>query len=113
MQQVTEINGRLAADGHEFRSKIDMTLRRKAGIEGAPPDVPDLLAQSQNSIKNAREAWEHQDYAAAWAEARRATRPLRIIMSGHWVQASVALGRQPRTSIPNGPAKLRSTKTPL
>ena len=70
LQAVTEINARLAADGHEFRSKIDLKLRRQAGFEGPPPDVPDLLAQSQRSIKNARDAQERQDYSLAWGEAR-------------------------------------------
>ncbi len=50
LQAVTEANGRLAADGHEFRSKVDLKRRRQAGIEGAPPDVPDLLAESQKAI---------------------------------------------------------------
>jgi hypothetical protein len=105
LQLVTEINGRLAADGHEFRSKVDMKLRRKAGIEGAPPDVPDLLASSQTSINNARAAWERQEYDVAWAEARRATRPLRIVMSGHWVQASIALNRAVKTFYPIRPGE--------
>ena len=105
LQLVTEINGRLAADGHEFRSKVDMKLRRKAGIEGAPPDVPDLLAASQRSINNARAAWERQEYDVAWAEARRATRPLRIVMSGHWVQASIALNRAVKNFYPIRPGE--------
>ena len=90
LQAVTETNGRLAADGHQFRTKVDLKLRRQAGIEGPPPDVPDLLAKSQEAIKNAREAQERQDYALAWAEARRAKRPLRIVMNGHW---DAGLGR--------------------
>ena len=74
LQAVTEANGRLAADGHEFRSKVDLKRRRQAGIEGKPPDVPDLLAQAQKNINNAREAVERQDYAEAWKQARRAER---------------------------------------
>ncbi len=93
LQAVTEANGRLAADGHEFRSKVDLKRRRQAGIEGAPPDVPDLLADSQNGINSAREAMERQDYAEAWLQARRAQRPLRIVMHGHWVQAFEAFTR--------------------
>src|SRR4029077_10407460 len=102
---VTEINGRLAADGHEFRSKVDLKLRRQAGIEGAPPDVPDLLAESQESIKKAREGWERLDYAAAWADARRAVRPLRLIMYGHWQQAYIALVRATNTIYPTRPGE--------
>jgi hypothetical protein len=97
---VTETNGRLAADGHQFRSKVDIKLRRQAGIEGAPPDVPDLLAKSQESINNAREALERQDYEAAWADARRAMRPLRHVMFGHWGQAMDALSRAGYANFP-------------
>jgi hypothetical protein len=103
LQAVTEINGRLAADGHEFRSKVDLKLRRQAGFEGPPPDVPDLLAQSQRSIKNARDAQERQDYSLAWSEARRAKRPLRTIMSGHWTQAWSAFTRAAESINPEGP----------
>ena len=37
---VTETNGRLAADGHEFRSKVDLKFRRQAGIEARPRMCP-------------------------------------------------------------------------
>ena len=93
LRAVTEANGRLAADGHEFRSKIDLKRRRQAGIEGAPPDVPDLLAASQKGIDSAREAMERQDYREAWKQARRAQRPLRLVMNGHWEQGFDAFRR--------------------
>jgi hypothetical protein len=105
LQAVTETNGRLAADGHEFMSKVDLKRRRQAGMEGAPPDVPDLLAESQKNIKTAREAWERQDYAVAWAEARRASRPLRIVMHGHWGQAMAALSKAVKTFYPKRPGE--------
>jgi hypothetical protein len=105
LQEVTEANGRLAADGHEFRSKIDLKRRRQAGIEGAPPDVPDLLAESQKAISNAREAAERQDYAEAWAQARRAERPLRIVMNGHWGQAIEAFSRAAKKFYPLRPGE--------
>ena len=103
LQAVTEANGRLAADGHEFRSKIDLKRRRQAGIEGAPPDVPDLLAEAQKAISNAREAAERQDYAEAWAQARRAQRPLRLVMHGHWQQAQEAFSRAAKKFYPLRP----------
>ena len=102
LQAVTEINGRLAADGHQFQSKVDLKLRRQAGFEGPPPDVPDLLAESQRRIKNARDAWERQDYSVAWAEARRAKRPLRTVMIGHWAQAVAAFARAAESINPEG-----------
>ncbi len=95
LQAVTEANGRLAADGHEFRSKVDLKRRRQAGIEGSPPDVPDLLAASQKAINSAREAMERQDYREAWnasttgaaPASHRDARPLaagvRSIQAGH------------------------------
>jgi hypothetical protein len=105
LEAVTEANGRLAADGHEFRSKIDLKRRRRAGIEGAPPDVPDLLADSQKAINNAREAVERQDYAEAWAQARRAQRPLRLVMHGHWEQAQEAFARAAKKFYPLRPGE--------
>ena len=65
-----------------------------------PPDVPDLLAESEKNIKSAREAMERQDYGGAWAEARRAARPLRIVMHGHWTQANVALTKAAKKFYP-------------
>ena len=103
LKMVTEINGRLAADGHQIRTKVDLKLRRQAGMEEPPPDVPDLLARSMEAIKNAREAQERQDYALAWAEARRAKRPLRIVMSAHWDQAWAAFNRAAESINPDGP----------
>ena len=100
LQAVTETNGRLAADGHEFRSKVDLKRRRQAGIEGVPPDVPDLLAESQKAIASARDAVERQDYAEAWAQARRAQRPLRVVMHGHWTQANDAFIRAVKKMYP-------------
>jgi hypothetical protein len=90
-QAVTEINGRLAADGHPFITEDVIKNRRKRGIEGKPPDVTDLLAKSQDYIKTAREAQERQDYAHAWADARRSIRPLRVVMAGHFATASGVL----------------------
>jgi hypothetical protein len=100
LRAVSEANGRLAADGHEFRSKIDLKRRRQAGIEGAPPDVPDLLAMSQKAIDGAREAMERQDYREAWKQARRAQRPLRLVMSGHWQQGFDAFRRATKKFYP-------------
>jgi hypothetical protein len=100
LRAVTEANGRLAADGHEFRSKIDLKRRRQAGIEGAPPDVPDLLTASQKGIDSAREAMERQDYREAWKQARRAQRPLRLVMNGHWEQGFDAFRRATKKFYP-------------
>jgi hypothetical protein len=107
-QAVTEVNGRLAADGHPLITDWMVKQRRKTGIEGKPPDVTDLLAQSQEYIKSARAAQERQDYAQAWAEARRALRPLRIVMSGHYANAQGTLKYAVETI--NGPTKEKAEK---
>jgi hypothetical protein len=88
---VRQVHGRLEADGHQIRTDAELQRRRKAGIDGKPPDANDLLERSEVYIKSARDAWERDDYAAAWAEARRATRPLRILMHAHWSQGLAAL----------------------
>jgi len=88
---VKEIHARLEADGHEIRTDVDLKRRRQAGIETKPPDAKDLLDKAEANIKSARDAWEREDYAWAWAEARRALRPLRLLMRNHWEQAFTAL----------------------
>jgi hypothetical protein len=100
---VTETHGRLAADGHPFRSKVDLKMRRLAGIENPPPDVDDLLAKSMEHIKSAREASERQDYSVAWFEAQRAKRTLRVVMKGYWDQAWDAFTRAAESINPDGP----------
>jgi len=77
-QWVTEINGRLAADGHKI------------------PDAADLLEAADKSIKSAEEALAraastYEDYGLAWSEARRAGHPLRLLMRTHFEVALNAL----------------------
>jgi hypothetical protein len=103
LKAVTETNGRLAADGHPFLSKVVLKMRKQAGIETPPPDVPDILAKAELAIVNARQAADKQDYALAWAEARRAKRALRMIMRGHWDQAWLAFMRAAESINPEGP----------
>jgi hypothetical protein len=101
-QLVTEINGRLAADGQLLITPEDIKRRTEAGIMKRPTDERDLLARAEASIKSAREAQEREDFALAWAEARRASRPLRIMMHSHWQKAyasftKAAGGNPPKT----------------
>jgi hypothetical protein len=78
---------RLRADGHGIRSEADIKQMRKRGIDARPTDAEDLLARAEEFVKGARAAQEAQDYATAWAEARRAGRPLRLLMHGYWQRA--------------------------
>ncbi len=50
-------------------------------------DSQALLNQSAELIKSAREAQEREDYQTAWDEARRASRPLRVLMRYHFLAA--------------------------
>ena len=87
LQSVSEINGRLASDGQLLVTQDDLKRRKEAGIVSRATDERDLLAKAEASIKSAREAQEREDFALAWAEARRAGRPLRILMYAHWIKA--------------------------
>ena len=100
---VKEIHNRLEADGHEIRTDVDLKQRRQAGIETKPPDAKDLLDKAEANIKSARDALEREDYAWAWAEARRARRPLRLLMHGHWLQAYTALTKAAGSINPKRP----------
>ena len=73
LQGVLEIHERLVADGHTVR------------------DSAELLALAEKSIRSASDAQEREDYPLAWAETRRATRPLRILMRMHWQDAVDAM----------------------
>jgi hypothetical protein len=69
VQWVTEIDGRLAADGH--------------AVEGSGG----LLGKAREGLKSARSALEREDYPLAWSEARRVGRPLRVVMVSHFLKA--------------------------
>ncbi len=90
-----------------------------------------LIVQADEYIKSARDAQDRGDYQTAWEEARRAGRPLRILMRYHFMAAYDALikalndedlpcgpipyeGRekpQPRVVAPNAIAPLASFST--
>jgi hypothetical protein len=107
---VSEINGRLAADGQSLIGPEELKRRAEAGITTPAADERDLLARAEATIQTAREAQEREDFALAWAEARRASRPLRILMHGHWVKGFNSLVRAVNASYPNPPT---GTATPL
>ena len=100
---VQEIHARLEADGHEILADADLKKRRKSGIETKPPDAKNLLDKAEANIKSARDAWEREDYATAWAEARRAERQLRHLMYNHWQQAFIALTQAAESINPKKP----------
>jgi hypothetical protein len=69
LQWTSDINGRLAADGHKV------------------VNAADLLLAAQKKIDDAQEALELEDYWAAWTDARRSSRALRVLMYSHFAQA--------------------------
>ena len=69
-------------------AEIDYQLR----LDGHPQrDWADLIATADSLIKSARDALEREDYPTAWDEARRASRPLRILMREHFMAAYDAI----------------------
>ena len=87
LQMVTDIVGRLNADGQHMHTAEELKRRADAGMMTRPTDERDLLAKTEATIKSAREAQEREDFPLAWAEARRASRPLRTLMFAHWIKA--------------------------
>ncbi len=112
LEEVLEVHRRLEADGHQIRSDDELKKRRQVGIESRPPDARDLLAKAEEYIKSARDAWEREDYAWAWAEARRACRPLRVLMHGHWTQANAALAEAAGKFYPKRPKPAPGERKP-
>ncbi len=90
LQSVATVIGRLSEDGYRLYDPEDP--KNPPLLPGAPipNDEADLLAKSEESIKSARDALEREEYPLSWAEARRASRPLRLLMCAHWEKASQA-----------------------
>jgi hypothetical protein len=112
LQGAAEINGRLNADGQHLITADELKRRSQAGITARPTDERDLLAMSEARIRSARDARDREDFALAWAEARRATRPLRTLMYGHWVNAFGALAKAVNDSFPK-PADPKAPPIPV
>jgi hypothetical protein len=113
LQAAADLNGRLNADGQHLITADELKRRSDAGVVGRPTDERDLLARSEASIKAAREAQEREDFALAWAEARRASRPLRILMHGHWTKAYTALVTAATTSFKDPSIPATKPQIPL
>jgi hypothetical protein len=92
LQWVTEINGRLAAEGHYLVTDKERQKREKNGGP-VSTDQADLIRKATENIKAARENADRLDWPNAWDEARRASRPLQILMRGLWDRGMEALTR--------------------
>ncbi len=89
LAETVEIHARLVRYGHDAR------------------DAADLLAQAAETIKAAEEAREHEDFALAWSEARRAGRAVRVLKKSHFNKAWIGL-----TQMTNKLAKDEDPKFP-
>jgi hypothetical protein len=103
LQNASEINGRLSADGQTLVTKEELRRRYEAGIMTRPVDERALLTDAEGRIKAAREARERFDYPVAWSEARRALRALRILMHGHWTKTFQTFAKAASDSWPKPP----------
>ena len=82
LQEVEDIHRRLVYDAHDPKDS----------------DAEALLKKSADMIRSADEALRREDYPAAWDEARRATRPLRMLMRSHFEDALFDLANATRAS---------------
>jgi hypothetical protein len=73
LETVTDLNGRLARDGH------------------AVDQSSDLIALAGRTLQSALDAQARGDFDLAWLEARRTTRPLRVLMRQHFDDANKAM----------------------
>jgi hypothetical protein len=89
---VTDVNGRLAADGHVLIDDKER-LKRETNGGSISTDQADLLLKAAENIKAAHENAERLDWENAWSEARRASRSLRVLMRGLWQNALTAMVR--------------------
>lgn len=74
-----------AIEQHSKTSAIHKRIEQAGG-----PDVPEaagLLARSEKYIANCKEYLDNRQWDTAFREARRAQRPLRVLMREHWRKA--------------------------
>ncbi|GIW79060.1 MAG: hypothetical protein KatS3mg105_0867 [Gemmatales bacterium] len=65
-------------------SRIDVELAR---MGHTLPDGAVLMADARRRLELCKRYWSNGNYREAYAEAERATRPLRIAMRAHWEEA--------------------------
>ena len=105
----------MAIEQAQRRLEMASEVNAKLTIEGHPTKTgAELLEQSGKIIKSARERLEDADYAIAWSEARRALRPLRILMRAHWDDAFKATLKAVRVGRgqPEDPPKVKPGTRP-
>lgn len=62
-----------------------------------------LIPRANESLRSAQDALAREDYALSWAEARRTSRSLRVLMRTYWDQALKNFSVVTRQSLGNGP----------
>jgi hypothetical protein len=76
----------------QFR-QVSATYGQLSAIGKGAADAPQLFALAQEHLRSAGEALEREEHALAWDEARRASRPLRVLMRAQFEQAQKDLVR--------------------
>lgn len=76
----------------QFR-QVSATYGQLAAIGKGAADAPQLFALAQEHLRSAGEALAREEHALAWDEARRASRPLRVLMRAQFDQAQKDLVR--------------------
>ena len=75
------------------RAWVEEIDARIVDLGHAEKDSDALIAKSGELIQSAREKYEAEDYTMAWEEARRAGRPLRLLMRYHFMDAYTRIVR--------------------
>lgn len=89
------------------------THNRLANDGVALNDAGLWLAQAQERILSARDAQAREDFVQAWYEARRALRPLRILMREHWDRALEDFELSVRANIQNESSQMAAEPLPV
>jgi hypothetical protein len=74
---------------------VQAVLAQPSGQAVSPPRVAHWLSTAGNNLQNARRLLANRDYPAAWMEAWRAMRALRLVERAYWEKAAATLASPP------------------
>ncbi|MFM1800678.1 MAG: hypothetical protein RJA81_30, partial [Planctomycetota bacterium] len=104
----------MAIEQAEFQYNWVVGIHNRLTNDGvAVSDAGLWLAQAQERILSAREAQAREDFVQAWHEARRALRPLRILMREHWDFALQTFRQSVMANIQNENGLTLAEQTPV
>lgn len=73
-------------------AKVERVQNQLRELGREPNDAKTLLAKAGQYVKEAKAAWDVEDYRKAYLDSQRALRPLRILMRAEWEEAANSLG---------------------